>query len=125
MSRYVSIHSPGRTDPLLERVRWCESILCKAVGLMFRTKIRAVDSLLLVMRAKDAPSAGIHMFFVFFPLGVIWLTQEGKVVDLVEAKPWRVYIPKEKAEYILEAPPSILDRVSVGDTLEIRTQETM
>jgi uncharacterized membrane protein (UPF0127 family) len=94
------------------------------MGLMFRTKMSPGDSLLLVMRAKDNLSAGIHMFFVFFPLGVIWITKEGKVVDSVKARPWRVYVPKEKAEYILEAPPTILDQVSVGDTLEIRTTET-
>ncbi len=121
MARFVEVFNASRSRLVLDQVRWCESMLCRSVGLMFRRSLGNHSGLLLVQRARDAVSAGIHMMFVFFPLGVLWLEQDGKVVDSVLAKPWRVYVPKERAYYILEGPPRILDDVSVGEVLEIRT----
>lgn len=121
MAKYVQIYDLKSSQPLLDQVRWCESLLCRSIGLMFRGGLAEGHGLLLVQRAQDAVSAGIHMLFVFFPLGVIWLAQDGKVVDSTLAEPWRIYVPKEKAYYILEGPAGILEHVSVGDVLEIRT----
>jgi uncharacterized membrane protein (UPF0127 family) len=121
MTRIVEIFNASRSRLVLDRVRWCESLMCRSVGRMFRGSLGDREGLLLVQRASDAVSAGIHMMFVFSPLGVLWLEQDGKVVDSVLAKPWRVYVPKERAYYILEGPPRILDDVSVGEVLEIRT----
>ncbi len=43
---------------------------------------------------------------------------KGKVVDKVLAKPWRpAYASKVPAQYTIEARPSLLDKVSIGDRL--------
>jgi uncharacterized membrane protein (UPF0127 family) len=120
MAKYVQIINRSSSTRVLARARWCESLLCRSIGLMLRRRLGDEEGLLLVQRAKDAVSAGIHMLFVFFPLGVLWVAQDGKVVDSVLARPWRIYVPKEKAYYILEGHPRILDDVSVGDMLEMQ-----
>lgn len=60
----------------------------------------------------------IHMFFVFFQIGVIWLDSSGQIVDKTLAKPWRpMYAPRLPAQFFIEANPSILDRVNIGDSI--------
>ena len=70
------------------------------------------------------PGAGILIFlfivfFVFFPISVVWLDAERRVVDKVLAHPWRpYYAPSRPARYFVEGHPSLLDKVSVGDELD-------
>lgn len=58
------------------------------------------------------------MWFVFMPLGVAWLAADGQVVDTRLALPWRMYVPKAAAKYILEGPPGMLESVAINDRLE-------
>lgn len=61
----------------------------------------------------------IHMFFMRFDLGVIWLDGNFKVVDKVLAKKWHpYYAPKGKAQYVIEAHPSRLNDFTIGDQVK-------
>jgi uncharacterized membrane protein (UPF0127 family) len=71
-----------------------------------------------VDRQETRRNAAIHMLGVFFPIGVAWITRDQVVVDLTVAKPWRFYVPKGKAQYILEGPPDMLESITIGDRLE-------
>ncbi len=60
------------------------------------------------------------MLFVPFPIAVIWLDHEQRVMDKTLAQPWRSgYRPKAAARYpsFIEAHPSRLDMVQKGDDL--------
>jgi uncharacterized membrane protein (UPF0127 family) len=85
---------------------------------MFHRSLQAGTGLLLVDSKESRSGASIHMWAVFFALGVVWLDAQRKVVDRVLARPWRIYTPKAAAMYILEAEPPILDEVKLGDQLE-------
>ena len=55
---------------------------------------------------------------VFFAIAAVWLDNEGRVVDARIARPWRpYYAPSKPARYLIEARPSLLERVKVGDQL--------
>ncbi|MFN2275176.1 MAG: DUF192 domain-containing protein [Anaerolineales bacterium] len=117
MSSFVDIYrmtDPGR---LLVRARWCSSFFCRLRGLTFRRKLHPGESLLLVDHSESRLNASIHMWMVFFPIGVIWLDSDQRVVDTLVARPWRVYLPAGAAQYILEGEPSIVDAVKVGEHL--------
>jgi len=58
------------------------------------------------------------MLFVFFPIAALWLDQEGVVVHAALARPFRpFYAPGRPARDVLEGPPALLSRISVGDRL--------
>lgn len=58
-----------------------------------------------------------------FSIAVVWLDSTGKVVDKTLAKPWRpAYAPSVPAQYFIEANPSLLDRVVIGDVLNFEEQ---
>ncbi len=103
---------------LLNKVRWCESFGCKFLGLMMRREILEDEGLLLVGSYESRSSAAIHMLFMLFPITVVWLDNEFRVVDKVLARPWRLaYVPAQPARYTLEAHPDLLDKIEVGDLL--------
>lgn len=110
-------------DVLLDQVRWCGSFLCKLRGLMFRRELAAGEGLLMVEPYASRTGTAIHMLFMAFPIATIWLDNEFVVVDKVYAKPWRLaYAPAKAARYTLEAHPSMLDRVQIGDKLLFQAQ---
>jgi uncharacterized membrane protein (UPF0127 family) len=76
------------------------------------------EGLLFVTGSENRANTTIHMFFMFFSIGVVWLDASGKVVDKCFAKPWRpAYAPRSPAQYFVEAKPAILDKVQIGDML--------
>lgn len=103
-------------------VRLCDTFLCRLRGLTFRRQLAPDEGLLFVESAESKVSTAIHMFFVFFPIGVVWLAADGTVVDKVLAKPFRpYYAPQSPAQYFLEGPVSILDHIQVGERLVIES----
>lgn len=103
---------------VLARVRMCESFLCHLRGLQFVPRLPADEGLLFVTRAESRTNSAIHMFFMAFPIGVVWLDANRRVVDVAHAKPWRpMYAPSAPAQFYLEANLDVLERVAIGDVL--------
>lgn len=105
-------------EVILERVRMCESFWCRFRGLQLIPSLPDNEGLLFVADRESKTQTTIHMFFMLFSIGVVWLDAGGNVIDKKLARPWRpIYAPAKPARYFLEANPYILDRVKIGDTL--------
>lgn len=112
------LRNAGTGEVVLERVKWCASYWCHLKGLQFVPRLPENEGLLFVTSSEGRVHTTIHMFFMFFSIAVVWLDQSGKVVDKQFAKPWRpAYAPSVPAQYYIEANPSLLERVHVGDIL--------
>ena len=75
----------------------CTSTWSKARGLMFSRK---KDLMFVFKKEKIIP---LHMFFVFFPIHVLFLNKNKKIVEIKNNfKPFTFYTPKNKAMYIVE-----------------------
>jgi uncharacterized membrane protein (UPF0127 family) len=118
MPRWVSINNVTRAKEQVVKARWCQSYLCKLRGLTFRRILPRDEGLILVEKAESRTNASIHMWMVFFPIAVAWLNKDLKVVDLKIAKPWRVYFPDTPAQYVLEGPVEMIERIAIDDQLE-------
>lgn len=114
--RVVKQSKSGRV--VLERARLCDNFWTRFRGLQLVRRLPENEGLLFVTGSESRSNTTIHMFFMFFSIGVVWLDATGKVVDKCFAKPWRpAYAPKRPAQYFIEAQPAILDRVKIGDVL--------
>ena len=103
---------------ILARVKWCDTFWTRFRGLMLSAPLPPDEGLLIVYRAESVAGAAIHMFFMRFAIAAVWLDREFHVVDAMLAKPWRpYYAPQAPAQYVLEAMPSLLERVAVGDRM--------
>jgi uncharacterized membrane protein (UPF0127 family) len=101
-------------------VKWCNTFFSKGRGLMFRCAIGEDEALVFVESKESIGLTSIHMFFVFFPIAVLWLDTEKKVVDKKLARPFRpCYAPQRPAQYFIEGHPNILGKVQLGDHLEL------
>jgi uncharacterized membrane protein (UPF0127 family) len=110
-------HKPTNTI-LLTNVRWCNTFLCRLRGLTLRRPLAEGEGLALVERRESRLDTSIHMLFVSFPIAAIWLDSRFRVVDTCLAEPWRpFYASRAPAQYVLEASPSLLQKVSAGDEL--------
>lgn len=116
MTRWVEVHNRTQNRHVV-RARWCESFACRLRGLMLQRRLAADEGLLLVEQAAGRAQTAIHMAMVWFPLGVIWLDAEQRVVDTRLALPWRAYVPRAPARYVLEGNPRVLECVADGDVL--------
>jgi len=83
---------------------------------MFTKSLPDQQGLLLVQKADSRIDASIHMMFMWIDLAVIWINSELQVVDVVLARRWKLaYLPKQPAQYVLEAPASCLKDFNIGD----------
>jgi uncharacterized membrane protein (UPF0127 family) len=95
-------------------VEVADGVLSRFRGLMFRDHLPEGHGLAL------RPCSSIHMFFMRFPLDVVFVDGDGRVVRLYEnLKPWRMTRVVTKAKGCLELPVGTIARtgVGVGDTL--------
>lgn len=119
MSQYRVIRNQQSGDVVLRRARWCASYWCHLRGLQFVFHLPEDEGLLFVTDSESRAGTAIHMFFMFMQIAVVWLDANGRVVDQKLAKPWRpAYVPQAAAQYYIEAHPSLLKRVNIGDVLD-------
>ncbi len=105
-------------EVILARVKLCISFWCHFRGLQLIPRLPDDQGLLFVTNSEGRAHTTIHMLFMLFSIGVVWLDASGRVVDKCLAKPWRpAYAPRAPAQYFIEANPGVLDRIQIGDTL--------
>ena len=98
---------------ITEEVLVCKSYFSKASGLMFRSKRNLV--FLFDKEVKEP----LHMFFVFYPIDVLFLDKDKKIVEIKRNfKSFTFYSPKNKAQYIIELAIDYSINYNVGDQLE-------
>ncbi|MBI2661214.1 DUF192 domain-containing protein [Candidatus Woesearchaeota archaeon] len=102
-----------------KNVRFCNSILSKAIGLMFSRK----SGKSLIFPFKKERIIPLHMLFVFYPIDVLFLNKNKKIVEMKENfRPFAFYTPKCKASYIIEMPQGSIRRfnLEINDKLGLR-----
>ncbi len=118
MSKWHVLKKSPDNKVILKRVKLCDNFWTRFRGLQLVTHLPDDEGLLFVTGSENRANTTIHMFFMFFSIGVVWLDATGKVVDKCLAKPWRpAYAPRSPAQYFVEANPTILDKVQIGDML--------
>ncbi|USG99895.1 DUF192 domain-containing protein [Thermococcus argininiproducens] len=107
------------------RVKVADTFFKRFKGLMLTPNID--HALLFILPSENRIRASIHMFFMLQSIDVIFLDSSRRVVDLKRAKPWRVYVPKEGAKYIIETPVGVINvlNAEIGDEIDWKIEEDM
>ena len=103
---------------LSRRVTRCDSYWRRLRGLMFRRRLEPEQAYLFVFGNESVIAASVHMAFVFFPISLVWLDAQRRVVDVRLATPFCLYYaPRQAARYLVEGTPGLLGGVQLGDLL--------
>jgi len=107
-------------NEFLSKAKLCKNHFSKALGLMFSRKNKT-----LIFIFDKEKIISLHMFFVFYPIDVLFLDKNKKVVQIKENfKPFRIMIPKKPAKYIIELPNNTIKKTNtkVGDTIRFKNE---
>jgi len=102
--------------PLIGNSKRCRGLWSKARGLMFSKK----RDLGLIFIFNSEKIRSLHMFFVFYPIDVLFLDSGKKVVEIKENfLPFTFFYPAKKSQFIIELPAGNVkkSKTSVGDTI--------
>lgn len=100
-----------------------DTFFSKLAGLMFRKMIPVDTCLILSERYESIINTSIHMLFMRFDIGVVWLSKDLSIVDKKIAKKWRLaYFSRFPAQHVIELHPTQLENFSVGDKLIINSE---
>ncbi len=117
--KHVQVNNESRTLKFPLVVGYANSFWSRLKGLMFTKPISSQRGLLLVQSRESRIDSSIHMFFVNYDLGTVWLDNNCRVVDSCLAKRWRpYYAPAHAARYVLEIHPDRLSEFSPGDRVQ-------
>ena len=100
---------------LMKQVRFAKNTLERTKGLMFEEKKKFNYALVFEFPIESKIGTSLHMLFVFFPIDVLFLNKNQKVVDKVTLQPFIPnYTPKKAAKYVIELPKGKTNGVKLG-----------
>lgn len=114
---FVALKNITKNIVLVDTARFLKNSLAKGIGLMF-SKALYDEAFIFVFKTEKVIS--LHMFFVFYPIDVLFLDKDNNVVELREnVRPFSFLTPKKKAKYVIELPKDIIrkTKTEVGDRI--------
>jgi len=116
------VYNETRECFLSLNVRAADTIFSRLKGLIGRLRLKADEGIWVV------PSQGVHTLGLFFPLDLIYLDENYRVIHLVEYFPsFRIGPLKTNAESVLELPTHTIysSHTQIGDQLVICVAEDL
>ena len=104
---------------LAKNVRFASNGLERMKGLMFEDKKKFNYALVFDFPSESRIGTSLHMLFVFFPIDVLFLDKEKKIVDKVTLQPFIPnYTPKKAAKYVIEMSKGTAKSAKLGQKVE-------
>jgi uncharacterized protein len=96
-----------------------DTFFSRLLGTMFKKKLEK-GLILTLPSSRSRSGSAIHMFFVRFPLDIIFADSDKNVVDTVSIDPWKTYTPKKPAKYVIEMEKGTIraSKTEIGDKLD-------
>ncbi len=113
------IINQSKNSVLVNNERLCKTIFSHAKGLMFSKRIKDFGLFFIMPRQRIH---SLHMWFVFYPIDILFLDLNKKVVDLkFNFRPFSFYTPRKKCKYIVELPHGTIhsSRTTLGDVISV------
>lgn len=120
-SREVFVYNETKGTFLAFRVRVADSVLGRLIGLLGKRSLKPDGGVWIV------PANSIHTIGMLFSFDVVMIDKDFRVVSTTEmVKPFRLILPKRRAESVIELPAHAIfrSRTEVGDQLLIERYES-
>jgi uncharacterized membrane protein (UPF0127 family) len=114
--KLVTITNKRNNKLIGNKIGSADNFVSRFFGLMRKKNLNEQEGLLI------NPCNSIHMMFMKFPLDIIFLDKQSKIVHLIEGlKPWRVSPVILKSQSVIELPEGTISKSEsrLDDVLEI------
>jgi uncharacterized membrane protein (UPF0127 family) len=103
---------------IAKKIEFARTTFRHILGLMFRKKIPYDYSMIFIL--KKPSQVGIHMLFVFFPIDVIFLNEEKKIMGMSPLRQWVGYKAMKDIKYIIEMKAGTIEmfHLCTGEEME-------
>jgi uncharacterized membrane protein (UPF0127 family) len=112
----MTITNETRHQTIADKAARAGSFFARGRGLMFTAPLPVGGGLVI------EPCSSIHMFFMRYPLDILFLNKQGKVVFMYRGiKPWRLGRVVRGARLAIELPEGTIAEsgTQIGDTVSI------
>ncbi|HLD15765.1 MAG TPA: DUF192 domain-containing protein [Candidatus Nanoarchaeia archaeon] len=101
---------------VIDNVKVCNGIK-SFIGLRFSKQLKENEAVLIEGKDESIIDSTIDMLFVFFPIDVIWLDKNKKIVDMKKnVKPFSLFsAPRKAAKYIIEVKKGVGDKFKINE----------
>jgi uncharacterized membrane protein (UPF0127 family) len=98
---------------IANKIVYCDNLLRMATGLMLRSK-HSVEDTAWWFRFRKPRRVAVTMFLVFFPIDVVFLDANNKIIEIKQdLKPFRNYNCENKISSFLELECGIVKKKSL------------
>lgn len=103
---------------LMKNTKFAKTSWQRMKGLMFEDVKKFNYALIFEFPSESTLGASLHMVFVFFPIGAVFLNSKKEVVDKTILQPFTPnYTPKKPAKYVIEMPSEKINKIKIGDNI--------
>ena len=115
----MEIVNESRGQTLSKDAELRDSFWGRFRGLMLSKK----KDIVLAAKEDSVVDSTIHMMFMLYPIDVVWVSKDMRVVEVREdVKPsvWRMHKPKAPAKYVIELAVGATQDTKEGDTIKFK-----
>lgn len=111
----MQVINKSKNTMLGDKISLADDFFSRLFGLIPKRKLAAGEGLII------KPCSSIHMFFMKFPIDVLFVDDNNEIVYLLENfRPWMVSKIVRGSRYVIELPAGTIKRTNtqVGDAIE-------
>ena len=97
--------------PIANEISYAKNIFSQMPGLMLHKSISWDFALILII--KRSGTVGVHMLFMRFPIDVIFLDADKKIIGTATLKPWTGHKRMNGVKYIIEMHQGTVERFNL------------
>lgn len=116
----IKVRNVTRNVDLVVHGRMADTFWTRLRGLIGRKALPPGEGLVI------RPCKGVHMWFMRFPIDVLYVGEDDRIVDVDEdLRPWTIGRPRRNSRYVVELPAGTVRRTGtrVGDRIRILPAE--
>lgn len=110
-----------KTDEKIADVKLANDFFSRMRGLMLKGNIEYPLLFEIPQKINRKERSSIHSFFMRLEIVIAFIDDNDIVFEIADLKPWRYYVPKKGAKYIIEFDKKEFnDCLKIGDEIEIK-----
>ena len=106
----------------IDKIKIANSFFKRFLGLMFKKKCDYPMLFEIPQDIQIKERSSIHSLFMRFELALVFIDEENLIYEIADLKPWKYYVPKKRAKYIIEFDKNEFENydLKIGDEIELK-----